>query len=131
MRAAILALCLLTICGTSNAEKIFRWNNADGKVVYGDLPPSGARNVVQIDRRTARDNKTQAPDTNEIAASQIDARSAECDQKRSQLETYRNASRLVEKDSLGNEREYTAEEKALLIGRTEVEIDVLCGGVEE
>ena len=95
MRAAILALCLLTICGTSNAEKIFRWNNADGKTVYGDLPPSGAKNVVQIDRRTARDNKTQAPDASEIAASQIDARSAECDQKRSQLETYRNASRLV------------------------------------
>lgn len=131
MRATFMAVCLLIASSAVLADNIYRWKGADGRIYYGDVPPTEASNIEKIDRRTA--GQTAPSNQSQLAASTepLDARDAECARKREQLATYRKASRLVEKDSLGREREFSAEETALLIGRTEVEINVLCGGLEQ
>ncbi len=130
MRAAFLGLCLIFASNSSLADQIYRWADSNGKTYYGDLPPQNATAVEKIDRRHGASldaEKSKAkPDAG--AGDAEEARAAKCEKTRAQLATYRNASRLVQTDNLGNEREYSEEEKALLIGRTEVEIEVLCGG---
>lgn len=130
MRAAFLGLCLIFASSTSLADQIYRWAGSDGKTYYGDQPPLNATAVQKIDRRHRSGAESEKSKTKPDVGSgdAEDARAAKCEKTRSQLATYRNASRLVQTDNLGNEREYSEEEKALLIGRTEVEIEVLCGG---
>lgn len=130
MRAILIALSLCLASGVCQAEKIYRWTEADGRVNYGDLPPRGASNVVKIDRRGAKADSVEAVQPGQASSpDELAMRDVECARKREQLANYQNAARLVEKDSLGREREYSEEETALLIGRTEVEINVLCGGL--
>ena len=47
--------------------------------------------------------------------------------KRAQLNTFKNAARLVEKDSLGREREFTAAEREQLVARTQSDLVSQCG----
>lgn len=125
MRAVLMALSLMLIAGVAHADKIYRWTGSDGKVYYGDLPPSGARDIRGFDRRagtsaSATPAETETPD-------QQAAREVECASKRSQLNTYKNATRLVEKDSLGREREFTAAEREQIVARTQADLESQCG----
>jgi len=48
--AVLAAMCL---CGAVHAAELYRWTDADGRVVYGDKPPKDARNVSRIDVDTS------------------------------------------------------------------------------
>lgn len=127
MRAALMTLSLLLLAGLAQAdEKIYRWTGADGKVQYGDLPPQGAKNVQKFDQRvgTSAATTTTAPPVENEAQTQT--RRADCANKSAQLKTYKTAARLVEKDSLGREREFTTAERQLLIERTQTDLDAQC-----
>ncbi len=128
MRAALVALCLLLAAGPCQAQKIYRWVGADGKVKYGDMPPSTAKDVQPFDKRigpTAATPAAAPTDEQEIARQQT------CTTKAAQLKTFQNASKLIEKDSLGREREYTAEERKLLVERTQAELDSQCADLAQ
>lgn len=128
MRAALIALCLMLVAGTSYAESIYRWTGADGRVQYGDLPPGNARNVQKLDSRLG--NTTQkSPSPTEADTAISDTRRVDCAAKSAQLKTFKSAAKLVEKDNLGREREFTSEEKQLLIERTQSDLDTQCAGV--
>lgn len=47
LAAAVLALAC--VCGTAHAAELYRWTDADGRVVYGDKPPKDAANVTRVD----------------------------------------------------------------------------------
>lgn len=131
MRAALFALCLLLLAGPSQADKIYRWIGADGKVKYGDMPPSGAKNLQPFDSRvgtiTAAPKDAAPAPTDEQEAARREA----CTTKAAQLSTFRKATKLVEKDALGREREYTAEERKLLVERTQAELDSQCADLAQ
>ncbi|WP_420467166.1 DUF4124 domain-containing protein [Panacagrimonas sp.] len=129
MRAALVLLALSLIAGNAYADKIYRWVGADNKVYFGDTPPLGARDVQPFGRKVGT---SIAGSQSEAAPEQAltEAQVADCARKRAQLGTYRNAARLVERDSLGREREYSEEEKAQLIELTETELATQCGDVE-
>ena len=128
MRAVLLALCTLLIAGGASAagERIYRWTGPDGKVYYGDTPPSGARDIRNFDRKVG----TSAAGGETAGASAPSAPTlseTECINKRAQLNTYKNATRLVERDSLGREREFTVAERQQLIDKAQADLESQCG----
>lgn len=126
MRAALVALCLLVAAAPCQAEKIYRWTGADGKVKYGDMPPSTAKDVQSFDKRIGTTTAAPAAAAAAPTDEQEVARRQNCTTKAAQLKTFSNATKLIEKDALGREREYTAEERKLLVERTQAEIDAQC-----
>ena len=127
MRTAIAAICLCLASAVCQAENIYRWTGSDGRTYYGDLPPSGAANITRVNARAAASEAAPASPVTP-ARDELAVREDDCARKRQQVESYRSAALLVEKDSLGREREFSEEERQLLIARTEAEINVLCGG---
>lgn len=118
----------LLAAATAQAGKVYRWIDAEGRVHYGDVPGSQAREVQEVGVRAGsvpapQQQETKSPDP----ALEETGRLAVCEARRRQLDTYRNSARLIEKDNLGREHEFTAEERALLTDRTRVEIIELCG----
>jgi hypothetical protein len=127
MRAALMLICLTLFAGAVQAEKIYRWTGSDGKAYYGDLPPQGARDIREFDRKVGTTAAATAEGDAESRPQQVAASDADCAAKRAQLSTFKNAARLVEKDSLGREREYTAAERDLLVARTQADLESQCG----
>lgn len=132
MRAALMALALLVLVGLVPAQasdKIFRWTGADGKSYFGDTPPAGARDVQPFSRKVGTTVASPEDSGADTAAEESSMSVADCANKRAQLSTYKNATKLVEKDSLGREREYTVEERDLLVKKTQEELETQCGDV--
>ncbi len=136
MRTAWMLIGLALVSGTVHADKIYRWTGSDNMTHYGDNPPIGARDIRPFDRKvgtTSAATSTGAPAARTAAAGSADdeaRRAADCARKQAQLRTYRNATLLVERDSLGREREYSGEERARLIEITEADLDAQCGDYE-
>ena len=53
IEAAAVALAIACLCGAAHAADLYRWTDADGRVVYGDKPPKNARNLSRVDVDTA------------------------------------------------------------------------------
>lgn len=137
MRAALMALCLLTVTAQASAAKIFRWTGPDGATHYGDQPDPDARNVEGVERRSGAPldeaagktaGNARSEDAGDESEEQRSARLAECKTRRRQLASYQRATQLIEKDALGRERVYSAEDQRLLIDKTQAEIATLCVG---
>jgi hypothetical protein len=134
MRAALVILGVLCVASVCAADRVYRWTGTDGKTYYGDTPPETARDVRSVDRRVGMLPATPAapstaPGRADPAAPTAVAANRDCVTKRTQLGAYRNSVRLVERDSLGREREFTEEERELLIARTEADLKATCGDV--
>lgn len=128
MRAVILALCTLLIAGGAFAagERIYRWTGPDGKICYGDMPPSSARDLRNFDKKVG--TAAAAASGENQGAAPIPAMSeSDCINKRAQLNTYKNAVRLVERDSLGREREFTVAEREQLASKVQADLESRCG----
>lgn len=127
MRTTALALLLLPLSWplSAAAQAVYRWVDAQGRVHYGDpaSAPPGARPVP-----------LRAPPTAAAATplpSPLPADTDACAQARERLATYESAERIVETDSLGEEREYSPEARERLIALTELEAQRLCSGEAE
>jgi hypothetical protein len=130
MRLVLLASCTLLVMGVVSAagDRVYRWKGADGKIYYGDTPPSSAQDVRNIDNKfSGPANASAPPQPLPLTEEQVAAREADCANKRSQLKSYRNATRLIERDALGREREYSLEERQQLVAKVEAEIQTQCG----
>lgn len=51
LAAAMLALACA--CGAAHAAELYRWTDANGRVVYGDKPPKNAPGVTRVDVDTS------------------------------------------------------------------------------
>ena len=116
--AALFAAAAFAAAPAAQAD-VYKWKDASGNVHYGDQPANGAEKVS-----TGPDNSEAAPDTAADDAQQ--KRDAECKRKRDQLDTYQKASRIVEKDALGNEKEYSADDRKKLIDSIQKQIAENC-----
>ena len=120
--ARILALAMLLLASTVKADpgKVYRWVDQGGHVHYSDQAEPSAQEV----RKNAPPTAIAPASENTDAVS--DARAQECQHKKEQLITYRNASKVTETDGLGNTREYSPEEKQKLIELNEKSVHELC-----
>lgn len=101
------------------AGKVYRWVDSQGRVHYGDQP---ARNAEEVQLK-APGTVRPAEETPVVP----DETSAEvCQRLRDRLETYSSAERIIETDSLGVDREYTAEQREQLLTRTQQQISESC-----
>lgn len=128
MAIALRIACLIVLAasiGPAAAEKVYRWVDAQGKVHYSDQPRGNAQ-PVEVKPGSGPGNPAAAAPAPSDTQSAVQ-KAVDCEKQRSQLETYRQAERIVEKDALGTEREYTAEQKERLVKLTEESFRAACG----
>ncbi|WP_370304674.1 DUF4124 domain-containing protein [Sinimarinibacterium flocculans] len=125
------ALLLLAAAFSAGAGQVYKWVDAEGRIHYSDTPRPGWK---RVDLKVA---PGFAPATTQTPAAQSGAegeesperaklRAEECDKRREQLETYRKATTITERDSLGNERTYSEDERLQLIEQTQKQVSELC-----
>lgn len=120
-----LALCSL---GVSAAE-VYKWKDANGRTHYGDRPTQNAEKI------TVKPGSGEDPANADKARKELEAlkmqstKYASCQQKREQIETWKSASKIIEKDGLGREKEYSNDEKQLLLQRAQSTYEKECAGV--
>jgi hypothetical protein len=120
MRLTIVLLTALLCAAAAQASEVYRWTDKDGVVHYGDKPKTGAE---ALDVRPG--SGTGEPSDPEAAKTQA-ARDAECQRRKTQLDTYKKASAIKETDNLGKTREYTAAEREQFLAQTEKQVAEAC-----
>lgn len=128
MRLSVMAvgLCLAMSALVAQAA-VYKWKDANGRVHYGDQPASGA---VEVNAGVL--NGSVAPDSSEASAENTQQKKAEeCSRKRDQLANYKKASKIVETDSLGNQKEFNDEERKKLLEKTQKQLTDSCGDAPE
>ncbi|MGH8541146.1 MAG: DUF4124 domain-containing protein [Stenotrophobium sp.] len=124
IRSAV-AVTLLALTGLAFAGSVYKWTDAQGHVHYGDNPAKLSAQKLDIDAA----NGEKPPATKTDTAAQKAKHVEDCSRKRDQLATYKSAGRIIEKDNLGKEHEYTADERKQLIEQTQKQIDTDCADV--
>lgn len=119
---AISALLLALCCGPAAAVEVYKWVDQNGVVHYGDKPKHGAE---ALDVRQPPPSETALAE----AARQQEARTADCQKRRAQLDSYRKATAIKETDGLGRTREYSEAERLAFLERTEKQVAEACAGV--
>jgi hypothetical protein len=107
-----------------SAADVYKWTDASGRVHYGDQPKQGAQKV-----NVGSANGESATPEDKDAASQKKQHAEDCGRKRDQLTNYQKATRIVEKDALGNEKEYNEADRQKLISVTQKQITEGCADV--
>ncbi len=118
--AKVVALGLTLAMAPAMAAQVYKWVDAGGRIHYGDQPQSGWKRVDV--------NAPPASAAPGAASGLGPAEKAACEQKRKELESYQKAARVVERDALGREKEYSAEDRQKLIALAQKEADDICAG---
>lgn len=116
----LLILSLLLASAAAGANSVYKWTDKNGRVHYGDRPPQ--LNAEKVEAKPG----TEATDPVAAASTPEAKRAAECKQQKDQLAVYKSTERVVERNALGQEREYSAEEKQKLIEMTQVKVQQAC-----
>lgn len=124
LSGTIVGLCLALSVTMAHAA-VYKWKDAQGRVHYGDQPKQAAEKIKGGPANSEAAPEDQAE--SEEAEAEKQRRIAECGNKRDQLANYKKATRIVETDSLGKEKEFSAEERLQLIDKTEKQIVANCG----
>lgn len=121
-----LLLLLLAATCTASAGQVYKWIDAEGRVHYADTPKPGWQ---RVDLKVAPGfaSVTAEPDAGSDTPERAQLRAEECSKRREQLETYRKASTITERDTLGNERVFNEEQRLQLIEQTQNQVRELCG----
>lgn len=115
----ILAISLALACAAASAGEVYKWKDKDGRVHYGDRPKDAQAESVTIDASSGS-GQPSATLTNEKD------RTAECQTKKAQLESWRRAPTMSEVDNLGKTRQYTSAEREQFLALTQQRVDALC-----
>lgn len=134
---------MAVLCGAAalaaQAGEVYKWVDPAGRIHFSDLPQPGWQ---RVDLRTsgssapgsasvATSAADEAEPANGDAAASVAAReklrAEECARAKDKLESYRRAAKIVERDGLGNEKEYSTEERLKLLELTQKNVTELCG----
>ncbi len=132
----LLAVTLCAVTSIALGGPVYKWVDTQGRYHYGDQPlPGWTRvDVKPIGGGASEPLPTPTPAptaddpvkaVNEAAVS-ARLREDECKRRREQLETYRNAPRIIERDEKGQEREYNEAQRLQLIEQTQRQVTELC-----
>lgn len=123
---------LLLCCAMAQAGPIYKWIDPAGRIHYGDQPQPGWKRVEVNAPPSSGGPAPAAKPDGAVASggSALEPDAAQCESKRKSLEAYQNAARLVERDSLGREKEFTPEDRQKLIDLTQQQVDQVCEGLE-
>ncbi len=122
MRNLIVVLAAGFFATALSAGEVYKWVDKDGRAHYGDKPKTMPAEPV-MPQPGQLPGQPADPEADQKAA----ARTAACDAKKKQLESYRRATVIKETDSLGNTRELSAADRQKLISLTEQQVATSCG----
>lgn len=111
-------LLLLILGVTAQAAQVYTWTDEKGRVHYSDKAVPSAKKI-----EVSPPGAAQAADA---AGTEADKRAQACQSKRDLLDNYQKASRVIERDSLGKEKEFTEEERQQLIARVQQQVNEAC-----
>ena len=120
----------LALVSSAASASVYRWVDADGHVHYTDKP---VQNAEPVNIHTGQPKGAiPLPDTTpahdpRLTPDQRTQKQADCEQKKKQLATYKDAAKIVETDGLGREHEYTEAEKQALVKKTTQGMQESCG----
>jgi hypothetical protein len=123
LSVVVMGLCVAMSVSLAHAD-VYKWKDADGRVHYGDQPKGDAEKLGG-----ATVNGEAAPADTKDADDQQKKRAEECSRKRDQLTTYQKASKIVEKDALGNEKVYSDDERKKLVDQTQKQVTDGCADI--
>lgn len=124
LKAGVLALGAALLSAAASAGPVYKWVDPAGHFHFSDTPQPGWK---RVEVRSANAATSEIP---QIAGGVDDTqRALDCKQKRDTLAGYRKASKIVERDALGQEREYSDEQKNQLIARAEQQAQNACADV--
>ena len=124
MRRNAFVLLAMLLAAPAGAGQVYKWVDQAGRFHFSDTPQPG---WTRIDAGHSNTMTAEVP-----AGAKADGkREADCRQRRDELASYRNAARIVERDALGNEHEYSAEQKKQLIAVSEQKVAAACGDLPE
>jgi hypothetical protein len=116
------------------AGPVYKWVDPAGRIHYGDQPQPGWKRIeINAPPSSGSPPPAAKPAAAAASASGIAALAPDaeqCENKRKSLESYQKATRLVERDSLGREKEFTPEDRQKLIELTQQQLDQVCAGRE-
>lgn len=105
-------------CELASAGSVYRWVDAKGRVHYGD-PSSAQAGAVEVKPGGATAPSIQPPRPALVSA-------PECEDRRRQLNRYREAGQITETDALGQQHEYTDAQRLELIRIAEQKVQQAC-----
>lgn len=142
LKSKLIAVLMCAATFGVSAGQVYKWVDPNGRVHFSDTPRPG---WTAVDLKSApslsadADAAEAAPQDEPIAASSeessegegMDARerlrAEECKRRKEQLESYRQATKIVERDPQGKEKQYSESERLQLIEQTQKQIAELCG----
>lgn len=116
-----LAVPMLALAETS----VYRWVDAQGRVHFGD-PASAPSAAERLNPPPATTSAAVVDGTSPETERQPD--DGECTRARTRLTTYLAAERVIETDALGQQREYSGDQREQLIARAELAANQACNG---
>ncbi|MEW6167378.1 MAG: DUF4124 domain-containing protein [Pseudomonadota bacterium] len=146
MRVKLMCFAVIAAAAfAASAGQVYKWVDPNGRVHFSDTPRPGwtaidlnapgtaeaaAAEPAAADATQARDATSDAAVEDEGAgagaAISPQLRAEECARAREQLESYRNATKIVERDAEGKEKEYSTKERLQLIQQTQQRVTELC-----
>ncbi|WP_348819900.1 DUF4124 domain-containing protein [Fontimonas sp. SYSU GA230001] len=144
MKATIAALsCTLAVC-VAQAQAVYKWVDPNGRVHFSDTPQPGWKRIdlnqagpaaatptdatAGVDDGAGSDESTPA-DAADVAdnGTRDQLRAEECKRAKEQLASYKQATRIVERDEQGKEKEYSSAERLRLLEQTQKRVNEMCG----
>lgn len=132
--AAGLAVSVLTLTAalaqSPSSPAVYRWVDAQGRIHFGDpaSAPAGAEVLAPLTPPASAPTAAAVADEGSYALADA---AEDCTRERDRLAMLASAERIIETDSLGEQRELTAEAREQLVARTELAVQRLCAGDTE
>jgi len=115
-----MVLGLMLLSAPAYSGQVYKWVDAAGHVHYSDQPHPGAK---PIGPQTV---VVPAAKETVVAGEKLAPNLADCEKKKKDLDHYRTAAKIVERDALNREREFTQDERQQLVELTQRQVDQLC-----
>lgn len=134
-RQALFAFALTCVVAPAQAGAVYRWTDARGVTHYSDVAIPGAQ-ALGVSKALREGTSTRpaggvapepvADEGDAADPESIAARKALCAQKQEQLARYQGSISIVERDTLGTDREYSPAEREQLMAKTRTEVEQAC-----
>lgn len=120
-------LCAAAVSGV-HAGQVYKWVDPSGRVHFSDTPQPGWRAVdLNESPATSTAAESDAADSGDQVGPRDQLRAEECQRAKTQLATYKSATKIVERDALGKDKEYSNEERLQLLEQTQKRVKDFCG----
>lgn len=136
LKSKLVAVLMCAATFAVSAGQVYKWVDPNGRVHFSDTPRPGwtavdLKSAPSLSADTAGAESSEEGAAGESTAARERLRADECKRRKEQLDSYLTANRIVERDALGKEKEFSQEERLQLIEQTQKQVAELCGPAVE